>query len=155
MAEYFSPEELITLKKSEGKTLSAVHYHFWQNKTKPGDIFEFLDKLELIFSDRTRLVFSGTQDDDPGIFLLEDFDAEKTKFLLLKDYGGQIDQRSEDFSPDELWKPAIGKKLVKIELVDDGENMYRNDAVLLNFSTGKIELSPAMEGLIVEPFEEV
>ncbi|HEU4717992.1 MAG TPA: hypothetical protein VFU15_09165 [Bacteroidia bacterium] len=155
MGSYFSYDDLTLLKGSENKQLKSVLYHFWQNKTNPSDFFEFTDKVELHFSDGTKLVLSSTEDDEPAISVLKNFDAETSKLELLHRFGGKIDQRTEIMTSDPLWKNVSGKTLAGVQLVDDGENTYRNDAVLLDFRSEKIEIRPGVEGLIIEPFEDV
>jgi len=51
VATYFDNADLIELRKAEKKILKTVIYHNWQNKFVADDPFEFLDKLELIFTD--------------------------------------------------------------------------------------------------------
>ncbi|HTL82817.1 MAG TPA: hypothetical protein VL651_13985 [Bacteroidia bacterium] len=155
MEGYFNHEELLAFKNCENKPLTKVVHHFWINRTQPGELFEFLDKIELTFGDNSRLVFATKTDELPGICLDQDFDSEKEKFLLMNDFGGKIDMRSSVETSSGLWKDAEGKILREVQLVDDGENTYRDDAVLLDFGDHKIELRPAAEGLILEPFEDV
>lgn len=156
MSTYFTYEDLVALKGLEKKKLTGVVYNYWQNKTKPGEAFEFLDKLELKFSDGSHIVLSTTEDDNnPGIVVVRDFDFEKSRLMLLHEFGGKIDMRMEDLTQNPLWTPAIGKTLAVVGLVDDGEQSYRNDAIMLDFGDEKLEIHPAFEGLMVEPYEEV
>lgn len=155
MEGYFSHKELTALTSTSGKTLRSVLYHYWQNKTNAGEIFEFIDKVELGFTDNSRIVFATNTEDEGGMCIPDDFDAEKEKLLLLKDFGGKIDMRTTEAVSTELWREAAGKKILEIQLVDDGENTYRNDAALLSFGELKIEIRPGVEGLLVELFEEV
>lgn len=155
MNSYFDFEDLTALKALEKKTLSRVIYHNWQNKINPEEIFEFLDKLELIFSDGSNIILSASEDTPPGIFVVRDFDAEKTKLLLLHEFGGKIDFVSEELTDNPLWELLIGKKLLKVGVVDEGDNCYLNDAILFDFGEEKMEIHPGVEGLIAEPFEDV
>jgi len=154
-AAYFSFEDLRDLKAIEKRKLSRVYYHYWQNKTNPGEPFEFLDKLELKFSDGSCIVLSATEDDTPGIVVMRDYDAEKNRLMLLHQFGGRIDLRTEELTDNPLWSLLVGKLLETVGVVDDGDNCYRNDAVLLDFGDEKMEIHPALEGLIAEPYEEV
>jgi hypothetical protein len=155
MATYFDTEDIFDLKAAERKTLKSVIYHIWQNKFKTGETFEFLDKLELIFTDNSRLVLSASEDNEPGIIVVRDFDAEKNRLLLLHEFGGKIDHVSEDLSSNALWEPMIGRKLESVGVVDEGDNCYLSDALLLDFGNEKMEIHPGMEGLIAEPYENV
>jgi hypothetical protein len=155
MSAYFSHEDLVLLKGLEHKKLARVVYHNWLNKTKPEEPFEFLDKLELKFDDGQIVVLSANEEDEPGIFIVKDFDAEKNKLLLLHQFGGLIDMNSEDLTDNPLWSLVTGKTIRTVELVDDGEESYRNDAVLIDFDGEKMEIHPGMEGLIVEPYDDI
>ncbi len=155
MSTYFDTEELLELKAVEQKTLSRVIYHLWQNKINPEETFEFLDKLELIFTDGKRLFLSASEETPPGIIVVKDFDAEKNRLLLLHEFQGKIDYGSEELTENGLWALMVGKKLRKVGVVDEGDNCYLNDAVLLDFGDEKMEIHPGLEGLIVEPYENV
>ncbi len=155
MNTYFDFEDLIALKSLEKKTLERVIYHNWQNKINPEEVFEFLDKLELVFTDGTKMVLAASEDTPPGIFVEKDFDAEKNKLLLLHQFGGKIDFQSEDLTENPLWELVIGKKLIKVGVVDEGDNCYLNDAILLDFGDEKMEIHPGVEGLIAEPWEDI
>ncbi len=155
MDAYFDTEELLALKAIEHKTLARVIYNLWQNKIDPEETFEFLDKLELVFTDGTKLFLGANEDVTPGIIVLTDFDAEKNRLLLLHEFQGKIDYVSIELTGNGLWALMVGKKLVKVGVVDEGDNCYLNDAVLLDFGDEKMEIHPGVEGLIVEPYEEV
>ncbi|MEO5641930.1 MAG: hypothetical protein ABIQ40_01290 [Bacteroidia bacterium] len=155
MGTYFETEELFELKAVEQKTLSRVIYHLWQNKINPEETFEFLDKLELIFTDGKKLFLSASEDTPPGIIVLKDFDAEKNRLLLLHEFQGKIDHTSEELTENGLWAILVGQKLLKVGVIDEGDNCYLNDAVLLDFGDEKMEIHPGVEGLIVEPYENV
>lgn len=155
MSTYFETEELFTLKAAENKTLARVIYHIWQNKIQPEETFEFLDKLELVFTDGKKLFLSASEESPPGIIVLKDFDAEKNRLLLLHEFQGKIDHVSQDLTENDLWSLMIGKKLYRVGVIDEGDNCYLNDAVLLDFGDEKMEIHPGVEGLIVEPYENV
>ena len=155
MNTYFDFEDLLALKSLENKILTHVIYHNWQNKINPDDVFEFLDKLELGFSDGTKIVLTASEDIPPGIFVEKDFDAEKNKLLLLHQFNGKIDFQSEELTENPLWEPVVGKRLLKVGVVDEGDNCYLNDAILFDFGDEKMEVHPGIEGLIAEPFEDV
>ena len=156
MKSYFSHEDLTSLKSLEHKKLVRVVYHNWQNKSRKDEMFEFLDKLELGFGDGTKIILAASEDAEPGIYIERDFDSEKTRLMLLHEFNGQIDYNSEDMTDNPLWAPVKDRILQMVGLVDDGENTYRNDSVLLNFGDNELlEILPGMEGLLVEPYEEV
>ncbi|HET6992578.1 MAG TPA: hypothetical protein VFJ43_14690 [Bacteroidia bacterium] len=155
MATYFSADDLFDLKAAEKKILKSVIYHNWLNKFKSGEIFQFLDKLELVFMDGTRLILSASEENEPGIIVVRDFDAERNRLLLLHQFGGKIDHLAEDLTNNPLWSLLIGKRLESIGVVDEGDNCYLSDALLLDFGDEKMEIHPGMEGLVAEPYENV
>ncbi|GAB4143142.1 MAG: hypothetical protein Fur0041_18260 [Bacteroidia bacterium] len=155
MSAYFSFEELKALKNTEHKKLTTVFYHNWLNKANPHEAFEFTDKIELRFEDGSRLVVGTSDETEQAIALDPDFDAEKRKLMLLHEFNGKIDQRSVDMTGNPLWSFAAGQTLLQIALVKEEENLYRNDAMLLDFGDEKLEIRPGMDGLIVEPFEDI
>jgi hypothetical protein len=154
MSNYFTWEELRQMKAVEGKRLQRVIYHYWQNVAKVGEAFEFLHRLELEFTDNGKLILGSSEETEGALALYMDFDAEQQHLLLLHEFGGKLGIRSADLSPNELWAPAIGQALVVCGLVKEGES-YRTDAMLLDFGDEKLELRADVEGLIVEPFEDV
>ncbi len=155
MGTYFDTDELLELKAVEQKTLARVIYHLWQNKINPEETFEFLDKLELIFTDGKQLFLSASEETPPGIIVVKDFDGEKNRLLLLHEFQGKIDYSSEELTENGLWALMVGKKLRKVGVIDEGDNCYVNDAMLLDFGDEIMEIRPGVEGLIVEPYENV
>jgi hypothetical protein len=154
MSEYFSHPHLLKLKSAEGKTLRNVVYHNWINKSNPADVFEFLEKLELDFGD-LKLILTVPETDEAGITLADDFDAEKNRLMLLHEFNGKIDARSDNMNSNVLWENAVNKKLNTLGVVHEGDNLYSNSSVLLDFGDEKLEIRPGMDGVIVEPYDEV
>lgn len=153
MSEYFSYSHLKALKATEGHVLQNVIYHNWINKTNATDRFEFLDKLELQF-DGVTIVLTVPETDEAGLILADDFDGEKYRLQLLHEFGGKIDIRSDNMNSNVLWENAVGKKLVTLGVVHEGDNVYSNSSVLLDFGDEKLEVRPGIDGVIIEPFEE-
>lgn len=153
MSNYFSIPELEQLQSFEGRVLKRVLYHHWVNRIKPGEAFEFLDMVELAF-DEGNLVF-GTSEENDGICPLPGYDVETARLRLLHEFGGKIDLRTVDMTHDPLWLLAPGQPLHSIELVKDREGLYRNDCLMLDFDKEKMEVRLGVEGLIVEPFEDI
>ncbi|MGL5892824.1 MAG: hypothetical protein ACRC3B_23220 [Bacteroidia bacterium] len=154
MSNYFTWDELRQMKTIEGKLLQRVIYHYWQNVAKAGEGFEFLHRLELEFSEGGKLILGTSEETEDVLALDMDFDAEKQHLLLMHEFSGKLGIRSADLSANELWAPSIGQALVVCGLVKEGES-YRTDAILLDFGDEKLEVRPDVEGLIVEPFEDV
>jgi hypothetical protein len=153
MSEYFSYEHLKQLKAAEGHVLKNVLYHNWINTMNPNDRFEFLDKLELQF-DGYSVVITSQEDDESGLTLQEDFDGEKYRLTLLHEFGGKIDIRTDNMNSNVLWENAVNKKLLKLGVAHEGDNVYSNKAIMLDFGDEQLEILPGMDGVIVEPYEE-
>jgi len=154
MSEYFSHDHLKKLKAAEGHVLKNVIYHNWINKTKPGEQFEFLEKLELDFG-TYKLVITVPEELEDALTLADDFDAEKQHLILLHEFGGKIDLRSDNMNSNVLWEHAIGHKLITLGLMHEGDNVYSNKSIMLDFGTEKLEIRPGMDGVMVEPLDEV
>jgi hypothetical protein len=154
MGHYFSYDELKQFKAVEGLRLNRVIYHYWQNKAKASETFEFLDKLELEFTEGGKLILTTSEETEGAMALVMDFDAEKQHFLLLHEFGGKLGMRSADLTSNILWEAAAGKVLRSCQLVHESGS-YRNDTLLLDFGDEQLEVRPHVEGLLVEPYEEV
>jgi hypothetical protein len=153
MSEYFSYDHLKQLKAAEGHVLKNVLYHMWINKTDSNERFEFLDKLELQF-DGHRLVITAPDTDEAGLILADDFDGEKYKLQLLHEFGGKIDIITENMNHNALWEPAMNKNLKVLGVVHEGDNVYSNKAIVLDFGDEQLEITPGIDGVMVEPYEE-
>ena len=154
MSEYFSYDHLKKLKASEGRVLKNVLYHNWINKTDASDRFEFLDKLELQFEGHT-IVITVPETDEAVLLLADDFDGEKYRLQLLHEFGGKIDVRTDNMNSNVLWEEVIGRKLVTMGVVHEGDNVYSNSSILLDFGGGAaLEVRPGIDGVMVEPWEE-
>jgi hypothetical protein len=153
MSEYFSNQHLKQLKAAEGRVLKNVLYHNWINNTNASDRFEFLDKLELQFDGHT-IVITVPESDDNGLILADDFDGEKYRLQLLHEFGGKIDIATENMNTNALWELAVNKTLRTLGVVHEGDNVYSNKTILLDFGDEKLEVSPGIDGVIIEPYEE-
>lgn len=139
------------MRKYENQTLREVHHTQWVNKTNPADIFEFTFAVTLVF-DNGRLTLSA--DEDNMAILPGDADFERKRYELLHAFNGRIDLRDDAMNGSALWAPAINETLHSIELVKE-DDLYRSDSMLLNFGKEQIVISLGLEGLTVEPYEEV
>lgn len=153
MAEYFSYDHLKQLKAAEGRVLKNVLYHMWINKTDSNERFEFLDKLELQFENHT-IFITAAETDEPGLTLADDFDVEKYRLMLLHEFGGKIDIKSENMNNNVFWKNAVHKKLNKLGVTHEGDNVYSNKAIMLDFGEDQLEITPGIDGVMVDHYEE-
>lgn len=152
MSEYFSYDHLNQLKACEGHVLKNVLYHNWINTMNPNDRFEFLDKLELQF-DGCTIVITSQEGNEEGLTLANDFDGEKYRLTLLHEFNGKIDIRTDNMNSNVLWESAVNKKLIRLSVSHEGDNVYSNKAIMLDFGDEQLEILPGMDGVIVEPYE--
>jgi hypothetical protein len=156
MGFLFSTEHLQLMKQAEGKTLRDVIYHYWQNRMQPGEIFEFIDKLELAFTDGYRLIIGTDEDEEEAMLLFPDFDAEATSLRLMHQFNGKISLRAEFGNTQALWENCIGQPLHGIRLLHVEGSDYRNNDLLIDFGgENQLEVHTGLEGLVIEPYEEV
>lgn len=153
MPDYFSYDHLKQLKAAEGRVLKNVLYHNWINNTNANDRFEFLDKLELQFEGHT-VVITVPETDEGGLTLADGFDGEKYRLQLLHEFGGKMDLRTDNMNDNVLWENAVNRKLIKLGVVHEGDNVYSNSNVLLDFGEEQLEVRPGIDGVIIEPYEE-
>lgn len=153
MSEYFSYDHLKKLKACEGRVLKNVFYHLWINKTDSNERFEFLDKLELQFEGHT-IFIAAAETDEAGLMLADDFDVEKYRLMLLHEFGGKIDIKSENMNNNVLWENTINKKLIKLGVAHEGDNVYSNKAIMLDFGDAQLEIIPGIDGVMVDYYEE-
>ncbi len=153
MSEYFSYDHLKQLKAAEGRVLKNVLYHLWINKTDSNERFEFLDKLELQFEGHN-LIITASETDEAGLTLADDFDGEKYRLMLLHEFGGKIDIQSESMNTNALWENAVNKKLIKLGVAHEGDNIYSNKAIMLDFGDTQLEITPGIDGVMVDYYEE-
>jgi hypothetical protein len=137
MSEYFSYNHLKQLKATEGRVLKNVLYHNWINKTNANDRF-----------------ITVPETDEAGLMLADDFDGEKYKLQLLHEFGGKIDLVTENMNSNVLWQQAVNKPLHVLGVVHEGDNVYSNANILLDFGDEKLEIRPGIDGVIVEPYDE-
>lgn len=154
MSSYFTYDDLRHMKVVEGQHLRQVIYHYWQNVTNRSEPFEFLYRLELVFAEGGRLILGTSDESDEALAVDMDFDAEKQHLLLLHEFGGKLGIRTADFTANDLWTPVAGQVLQNCELIKEGDS-YRSEAMLLDFGAEKLEMRPYVDGLLIEPFEDV
>ncbi|MGZ3883046.1 MAG: hypothetical protein ACXVPQ_12295 [Bacteroidia bacterium] len=149
---YFDNESLKRLIAAEGKTVKFVVCYLWQNSINKNDVVELIDNLELRFTDKTRLTLTGNEEND-GLDAVE-FDYEKEKQEVEKEFEGKIRIFGVDASSTKMWQDVIGKQLVSVQLTKENSN-YLSDSVLLDFGTEKrtVSVSP-LDGLIIDFWEE-
>ncbi|GAA4836017.1 hypothetical protein [Algivirga pacifica] len=160
MSNYFSEQEVSTLKSLEGTPIEHVIYHVWTNVAQKGELFESLDWLELRFPNQERIFLSGGMESDS--IKLVDFDLRTEKEAIEKQFSGQVEIRSYIVNEMELWKPAVNKPIREIRLSGAGGH-FLNDEFIITVDSEEedeefyhlmISLS-SEEGLLVELHEDI
>jgi hypothetical protein len=149
---YFSHQALARFVSAQGKTVSKIVCHLWQNSIKENDVFEIIDNVELHFTDDQKLTISCNDNGD-GLDAI-DFNAKETAKALKTEFSGKIKLFQVDASTTKMWQDVIGLALQSVQLTKDGEH-YVADSLMLNFGEEKrtISISPT-DGLIIDYYEE-
>jgi len=149
---YFSTEALAKFASAQGKTLSKIICHLWQNATNKNDLVEIIDNIELHFSDGQKITI-GCNNNGDGLDAI-DFDAKQTAKELQEEFGDKIKIFAVNASTTKMWEDVIGSTLLAIQASKENDN-YKSDSVMLNFGEQKrtLTISP-LDGLIIDYFEE-
>ncbi|MEH0155886.1 hypothetical protein V6R21_17200 [Limibacter armeniacum] len=156
MNQFFSEKEIKVLQSITGSTISHVLYHVWTNVSKPSEIFESLDWLELRFEDQSRIILTAGEESD-GIKIAEINMVDEIE-RVKEQFGGQIEIRSYLMNEMEIWKPAIGNPIREVSFHQVRKEKVMNDEITLKFEGEEdhqlmISLS-SEEGLLVELHED-
>lgn len=149
---YFSNEALAKFVSAQGKIIEKVICHLWQNKLNPSEVFEIIDNVELLFTDKQKLTI-GCNEDGDGLDAI-DYNYKMAAAALEKEFEGKIKVYAIDASTTKMWKDVIGKKLNAVRISRDGES-YLSNAIRLDFENElrEIEVNP-LDGIIIDYFEE-
>ncbi len=149
---YFSNEALAKFVSAQGKTIEKVICHLWQNKLNPNEIFEIIDNVDLLFTDKQKLTI-GCNEKGDGLDAI-DFNYKTAAIALENEFEGKIKVYAIDASTTKMWKDVIGKKLNAVRISRDGE-LYLSNAIRLDFENElrEIEVNP-IDGIIIDYFEE-
>ncbi|WNJ19395.1 hypothetical protein [Pontibacter sp. G13] len=145
---YFSPEDLSTLRSFQGSTLLRVNYVIWRNIAKPHDIMEVLEWIDLQFAEGGRL--SITAGEESLGLELEDlnFGLEQTK--VLQQFRGQVELEMIDMTDSPTWAGLAGQQLVAIGLMAHDRNQHPNKMIQFEFEDSMVDLAVQDEGLLVQ-----
>jgi hypothetical protein len=154
----FTFEELKKLSALEGKKIADVIYHKWINKADPSQAYEFIDKLQIGFSDGSNIVLTAGEESD-GLRILEEYNVTKDILMLEEQFEGKITIRSFRANKSEHFKDVMELPISSVQLSKDGDQ-YLADAIVFEFDKGSgplerrlVALSPE-EGIIVDYFED-
>lgn len=126
----FKQEEVEWLHSFEDQVLDRVQYYVW------GASAGFLFTLELIFESGEALLLSSG-DDSEAICTINAEKLIKTAQKLQELHGEPVIQRIQA-NAQPLWQGALGKALQSVRLAKHDNGLYRNDALVFDFSTRQI-----------------
>lgn len=149
---YFSEAEVTQLKELENKKLIRAYRHDWVNKAKE-EHYRFIDYIEVQFEGLLPLFFYAPEDQLGMQLLLVNIDEKKLEIKEM--FGGKITIETRDLARDEIWIDAMNKPLLHLELIKDSTKQFVSDVVYFKFEDHALEISPAMEGLDYDIYEEV
>lgn len=149
---FFTNEALARFVAAQGKIVRKIVCHLWQNLNNPNEPIEIIDNVELHFSDGDKLTISCNDKGD-GLDAIN-YNYLQAKSALNEEFEGKIKLFAVDASETKMWTDVIGKQLIDVKLVKQGE-FYKADALSLNFGEEKreIAISP-LDGLIIDFYEE-
>lgn len=149
---YFSNEALARFLAAEGRKVSKIVCHLWQNTHDQSGSVELIDNVELHFTDSQKLTISCNANGD-GLDAI-DFDYTSTAKALHAEFNGKIKLFSVNASTTTMWEAVIGKTLENVRVTKMGE-YYKADSVVLDFGEEKREISIGpLDGLVIDYYEE-
>ena len=150
--KYFSHEELLLLKQSLKKTSRKILAYEWVNDLA-GSTGGFIDKLEIIFEDLTKIILS-CHDSENRLQVYSDYDSESHNESLLSQFGGKIRIKTIDAGAFELWKNTIGKKLSAFDFESDDNGVIAEKLILVFEGEKRIIELGMQDGLSIDYYEE-
>ena len=135
----FRLEELEAMRSFENATIQDVHYFICTNPAATGtESPAFLFALLLIATDKQLLFCSG---EDSAALRIMDSDGLASVIRHFGGGGNASNVQRLSASKQAIWENVIGARIQAIQLSRHESNLYRNDAVQLDFESQKIVLS--------------
>lgn len=150
---YFSHEALARFVAAQGKTISKIICHLWQNNIDKQGSVEIIDNLELHFTDGQKLTIACNENGD-GLDAIE-YDYPAAARQIQAEFDGKIKLFAVDASSTKMWQEVVGKTLETIRLTKDGEE-HLSESILLCFEDNErriISIGPT-DGLIIDYYED-
>src|SRR3954466_11554197 len=119
---YFDNDSLKRMIAAEGKTVAAVLCYLWQNSINKNDIVELIDNVELLFTDKTRLILSSNEE-GTGLVARE-FDFDKEKKEIAEEFEGKIGLIGLNASTTNMWNDVINKKLASVQMSKESGDSF-------------------------------
>lgn len=144
---YFSNAEIEHLKKLRQQYFSQVKYHVWVNRVHPETDSFSLEWIEIITGKGIRTVLAVSDEND-GIVLRNDFDAEAERKKMQELHGDKMNLQTIDMTVSEEWDPSLPLRDIVLNATEDGR--MTNTLLHFNFGEQVVEITSGREGLIVE-----
>ncbi len=149
---YFTNEALAKFVSVQGKQVSKIICHLWQNNNNPSESIEIIDNVQLQFFDNQKITISCNENGD-GLDVIE-YNFEEAKKNLQDVFNGKIKLFAVDASNTKMWQDVITKNLDLVKVTKQ-ETYYKADSIVLQFENEmrEISISP-LDGLIIDFYEE-
>jgi hypothetical protein len=148
---YYNSEHLQLLKSAEGKTLEKVLYHFWVNKANPKDIFSFVEYIELLFTDNTKLIIQKAEEISEMILPLATLDIAFLNHQLQVEFKGSLQYQTRDASNTIAWKNLLNHVIDDV-LIEEDEGLFIAEAIIIGSHTHQTIIRLENEGLEAEEY---
>jgi len=148
---YYNTEHLQLLKSAEGKTLEKVLYHYWVNKANPKEIFSFVEYIEFLFSDNTKLIIQKAEEISEMILPLAKLDIAFLNHQLQVEFKGSLQYQTRDASNTDAWKHLINHKIDDV-LIEEDEGLFIAEAIIIGSYTNQTIVRLENDGLEAEEY---
>lgn len=152
LPSYFTPDEVFTLRETEGKKLVSTVYTIWKNVAKPEAAFQALDWISLGFGDGVALdIYGGAESEGIQIKPLN-FSLLQTQ--IWQQFRGQVEIEQVEMSQSPIWQPVIGQRIQSIGLASPSDDLFQNHLIQIHATEMAIEISKDEEGLLAYPLPQ-
>jgi hypothetical protein len=148
---YYNTEHLQLLKSAEGKTLDKVIYHFWVNKANTQEIFSFVEYIELIFTNNTKLILQKAEELSEMILPLEKLDIDLLNHQLQIEFKGSLQYQTRDASNTDACKNLINHVIDDV-LIEEDEGLFIAEAIIIGSHTHQTIIRLENDGLEAEEY---
>lgn len=147
---YYNEEQLILLKSIEGKLLTRVYYHFWVNKSKPDDVFSFVEYIELFLHDGSTLVLQKAEDNDM-IVPLATINIPELNEQLMADFNGQLQYQSRNAGKTKAWQHLVNTTIDDV-LLEEDNGLFSAEVIILGNEQHQTIIRLENDGLEAEEY---
>ncbi|MES2726712.1 MAG: hypothetical protein V4643_06390 [Bacteroidota bacterium] len=134
----------------EGKLLTQVYYHFWVNKSKPDDVFSFVEYIELLMKDGSTLVLQKAEDNDM-ILPLAAIDIPTLNAQLMGDFNGQLQYQSRNAGKTKAWEHLVNTTINDV-LVEEENGRFSAEIITIGNKNNQTVIRLENDGLEAEEY---